>query len=66
MYQTHVFGNKKATLKCFKTLKAVHAYLVKEYETNTTYAQLLKAMRDYNGNCALYLGYDAICIEKIY
>lgn len=66
MYQTHVFGRRNETLKCFKTLKAVHAYLVAEHESKTTYGQLLKAMREHDGNCALYQAFDVICIEKIY
>lgn len=66
MYKVWLFGYKQSTLKAFKSLKQVHEHLVVKYESKTTYGQLLKAMREHDGNCALYQAFDVICIEKIY
>lgn len=65
MYEVWLFGYKDTTLKTFKTLKDVHAHLVNEYETKTTYKDLLKAMREYDNEPCLYQALNCICIKKV-
>ena len=65
MYKVWLYGYKDTTTKLFKTLKDVHAHLVNEYETKTTYNDLLKAMREYNNDVCLYQALNCICIQKV-